>query len=44
VYFSFRNPKINKLVTQPNIKAGVNKFKAKRERYAFLRTMQKALL
>ncbi|QXP63284.1 tyrosine-type recombinase/integrase [Polaribacter sp. R2A056_3_33] len=44
VYFSFRNPQTNKLKRQPNIKAGVNKLKTKRERYAFLRTMQEGLL
>lgn len=44
VYFSFRDPKTKTLKRQPNIKAGVNKLKTKRERYSFLRTMQKALL
>lgn len=44
VYFSYRDPKTNTLKRQPNIKAGVNKLKTKRERYSFLRTMQKALL
>jgi integrase len=44
IYFSFRNPKTGKLERQPNIKAGVNKLKTKRERYAFLTTMQQALL
>ena len=44
VYFSFRNPETGKLKKQSFIKAGVNKLKTKRERYAFLRTMQKALL
>jgi integrase len=44
VYFSFRNPKTGKLVRQPNIKAGVNKLKTKRDRHAFLKTMQQALL
>ncbi|WP_405564743.1 hypothetical protein [Polaribacter sp. Asnod6-C07] len=44
VYFSFRNSKTNKLERQPNIKAGANKLKTKGERYAFLRTMQQALL
>lgn len=44
VYFSFRNPETGKLKKQPFIKAGVNKLKTKRERYAFLKTMQQALL
>ncbi|MFY9241673.1 MAG: tyrosine-type recombinase/integrase [Polaribacter sp.] len=44
VYFSFRNPVTGKLERQPNIKAGANKFKTRRERYAFLKTMQQALL
>lgn len=44
VYYSFRDPETQKLKRQPHIKAGVNKLKTKRERIAFLRTMQKALL
>ncbi len=44
VYFSFRDPNTLKLKRQPHIKAGVNKLKTKKERIAFLRTMQKALL
>ena len=44
VYYSYRNPKTQKLQRQSYIKAGVNKLKTKRERIAFLRTMQKALL
>ncbi|QXP71278.1 tyrosine-type recombinase/integrase [Polaribacter sp. R2A056_3_33] len=44
VYFSYRNPETGKLKKQPFIKAGVNKLKTKRERFAFLKTMQKALL
>ncbi|WP_299835217.1 site-specific integrase [uncultured Tenacibaculum sp.] len=44
VYYSYRNPKTQKLQRQPYIKAGVNKLKTKRERIAFLCTMQKALL
>lgn len=44
VYFSFRNPETEKLERQPNIKAGANKFKTRKERYAFLKTMQQALL
>ncbi len=44
VYYSYRNPETQKLQRQPHIKAGVNKLKTKRERIAFLRTMQKALL
>ena len=44
VYYSYRDPRTQKLKRQPHIKAGVNKLKTKRERLAFLRTMQKALL
>ena len=44
IYFSFRHPETGKLKRQPNIKAGVNKLKTKQERYAFLMTMQQALL
>lgn len=44
VYYSFRDPKTQKLKRQPYIKAGVNKLKTKRERVAFLRTMKEALL
>lgn len=44
IYFSFRNPETKKLERQPNIKAGANKLKTKRERYTFLKTMQQALL
>lgn len=44
VYYSFRDPRTQKLKRQPYIKAGVNKFKTKRERIAFMRTMQNALL
>jgi hypothetical protein len=38
VYYSFRNATTGKLEKQPFIKAGVNKLKTKRERYAFLKT------
>ncbi|WP_272151543.1 tyrosine-type recombinase/integrase [Tenacibaculum aiptasiae] len=44
VYYSYRDPKTLKLKRQPYIKAGVNKLKTKRERIAFLKTMQRALL
>jgi integrase len=44
VYFSFRNTETKKLERQPNIKAGANKFKTRKERFAFLKTMQQALL
>jgi hypothetical protein len=44
VYFSFRDPITGKLKKQSFIKAGANKLKTKRERYAFLKTMQQALL
>ena len=44
IYYSFRNPTSGKLKRQVNIKAGANKFKTKKERLAFLKTMQQALL
>ncbi|QNM84551.1 tyrosine-type recombinase/integrase [Polaribacter pectinis] len=44
VYFSFRNPETGKLVKQNFIKAGANKLKTKKDRYAFLKTMQQSLL
>ena len=44
IYYSYRDPKTNKLKRQPHIKAGVNKLKTKRERISFLKTMQRALL
>jgi len=40
VYFSFRDPQTGKLKRQPHIKAGVNKFRTKRERLSFLKTMK----
>ena len=43
IYYSFRDPKTNKLVRQPNIKAGANKFKTKNERLQFLKTLQRNL-
>ncbi|TCK67255.1 phage integrase family protein [Winogradskyella wandonensis] len=43
VYYSFRNPKTNKLKRQPNIKAGANRFKTKSERYRFLKVLQRNL-
>lgn len=43
LYFSYREPKTGKLKRQPNIKAGVNKFKTKRERHIFLKTLQRNL-
>jgi len=44
IYYSFRNPSSGKLERQPNIKAGANTHKTKRERFAFLKNMQQALL
>lgn len=43
VYFSFREPSTGKLKRQPNIKAGANRHKTKRQRYAYLRTIQRNL-
>ncbi|KOY51926.1 Phage integrase family protein [Polaribacter dokdonensis DSW-5] len=44
LYFSFRDPSSGKLVRQPNIKAGANRFKTKTERYAYLRKLQQSLI
>lgn len=44
IYYSFRNPKTGKLERQPNIKAGANKFKTKKERLEVLKTLQRNLL
>jgi integrase len=44
LYYSFRNPATGRLTKQTFIKAGANKLKTKQERYAFLRTLQQALL
>ncbi|WP_233188660.1 tyrosine-type recombinase/integrase [Tenacibaculum sp. SG-28] len=44
LYYSFRDPKTKRLKRQPHIKAGVNKFKTKKERISFLMTLQKALV
>lgn len=44
VYYSFRDPKSNKLTRQPNIKGGANKFKTKNERIEILKRYQKNLL
>ena len=43
IYYSFRDPQTNTLKRQPNIKAGVNKFKTKNERIAILKTLQRNL-
>lgn len=43
IYYSFRNPKTGKLERQPNIKAGANKFKTKKERLEVLKTLQRNL-
>jgi integrase len=44
VYFSFRDSKTGKLIRQPHIKAGANKFKTKSNRLSFLKTIQRNLL
>jgi integrase len=44
LYYSYRNPKTGKLERQPNIKAGANKFKTKKERLQVLKTLQRNLL
>ncbi len=43
VYYSFRHPKTQKLVRQPNIKAGANRHKTKKERFKFLQVLQRNL-
>jgi len=44
LYYSFRHPETHKLVRQPNIKAGANRYKSKRGRFAVLKTLQRNLL
>ncbi|MDT0552089.1 tyrosine-type recombinase/integrase [Urechidicola vernalis] len=44
LYYSYRNPTTGKLKRQPNIKAGVNRYKTKRERLSFLKVMKESLL
>ncbi len=44
VYYSSRDPLTGHLKRQPNIKAGANKFKNKRERIDFLKTLQRNLV
>ena len=44
VYYSFRDPKTNKKVRQPNIKGGANYHKSKNERLLFLESLQRNLL
>jgi len=43
IYYSFRNPITGKLERQPNIKAGANKFKTKKERLEILKSLQRNL-
>ena len=43
VYYSFRDPETGKLKRQPNIKAGANKLKTRKDRLAFLKTLQRNL-
>ncbi|WP_239004359.1 tyrosine-type recombinase/integrase [Lacinutrix sp. WUR7] len=43
VYYSFRNPKTQRLVRQTNIKGGVNRYSDKRSRYHILKTVKKGL-
>lgn len=43
IYFSFRDPNTGNLKRQPNIKAGANKFKTKKERLEILKTLQRNL-
>jgi len=43
VYYSFRHSKTKKLVRQPNIKAGANRYKTKKERFKFLQVLHRNL-
>jgi integrase len=44
LYFSFRDPETGKLKRQPNIKAGANRYKNKRDRIALLKTLRTNLI
>ncbi|MEP2401375.1 hypothetical protein, partial [Ekhidna sp.] len=44
VYFSYRNPKTNKLERQTPIKAGVNHLKTKEERLQFMKVIKRILI
>ncbi|MBQ4915270.1 site-specific integrase [Maribacter sp. MMG018] len=44
VYFSYRDPKTKTLVRQTAIKAGVNRFKTKRERLTFMKVVKRSLI
>ena len=44
LYYSYRNPETGELKRQPNIKAGANKFKTKKERLQILKSLQRNLL
>lgn len=44
VYFSYRNSETKKLVRQSPIKAGVNRFKTKRERLLFMKIIKRSLI
>jgi integrase len=43
IYYSFRNPATGKLERQTNIKAGVNQYKDKKNRYHILTTLKESL-
>ncbi|WP_420571912.1 hypothetical protein [Kordia sp.] len=43
VYYSYRDPKTNKLKRQPPIYKGANRFKTKAERYEILMAYKQAL-
>tara|TARA_R110002073_G_scaffold108336_3_gene243350 strand:- start:18759 stop:20042 length:1284 start_codon:yes stop_codon:yes gene_type:complete len=44
VYYSFRDPETGKLKRQQNIKAGANRYKDKRSRFSYLKTLETNLL
>lgn len=43
LYYSYRDPKTGKLKREPHIKAGVNKYKTKKERIFILKKLQRNL-
>ena len=44
IYFSFRDPDTGKMKRQTNIKGEANRYKTKKERFSYLKTMQHNLL
>ncbi|MCU4188625.1 site-specific integrase [Flavobacterium sp. HXWNR29] len=44
IYYSFRDEKTGKLKRMPHVKAGVNRYHTKEERFEYLKTVKSALL